>query len=159
MNGLMIRPVGPFDHAIIASIHARSFAEAWGVGAIAELMAAPGAFGLLAAAPSPQGQEPAGFVLARVAENDCEILSLAVGSPHRRRGIARLLLQHATAMAVAAGATRLFLEVAEDNWAARRLYATLGFAPVGRRRGYYRRGQSTIAALTMRLLIRPGDRP
>ena len=50
MNGLMIRPVGPFDHAIIASIHARSFAEAWGVGANAELMAAPGAFGLLAAA-------------------------------------------------------------------------------------------------------------
>jgi ribosomal-protein-alanine N-acetyltransferase len=158
MNGLTIRPVGPFDYAIIASIHARSFAEAWGVGAIAELMAMPGAFGLLAAASSPQGHEPAGFVLARIAQDDCEILSLAVGSPHRRRGIARSLLQQATAMAAAAGASRLFLEVAEDNWAARRLYATLGFAPVGRRRNYYRRGQSMVAALTMRLLIRPGNR-
>jgi hypothetical protein len=29
---------------------------------------------------------------------------------------------------------------------------------VGRRRNYYRRGQSMVAALTMRLLIRPGDR-
>ena len=27
MNGLMIRPVGPFDHAIIASIHAGRFVE------------------------------------------------------------------------------------------------------------------------------------
>ena len=67
-------------------------------------------------------------------------------------------LVHATGMAAAAGVSRLFLEVAEDNWAARRLYAALGFAPVGRRRNYYRRGQSMVAALTMRLLIRPGDR-
>ena len=32
---------------------------------------------------------------------------------------------------------RLFLEVAEDNAAARALYATAGFAEAGRRRGYY----------------------
>ena len=128
------------------------------MGAIAELMAMPGAFGLLAAAPSPHGHEPVGFVLARIAQEDCEILSLAVGSPHRRRGLARMLLQETMAMAAAAGASRLFLEVAEDNWAARRLYATLSFAPVGRRRNYYRRCHSTVAALTMRRLIRPGDR-
>jgi len=53
----------------------------------------------------------------------------------------------------AAGARRVFLEVAEDNWAARRLYAALGFAPVGRRRNYYRRGQDFVAALTMRRLV------
>jgi ribosomal-protein-alanine N-acetyltransferase len=158
MNGMMVRPVGPFDHAIIASIHARSFAEAWGVQAIAELMAMPGAFGLLVAAPSAHGHEPAGFVLARIAQEDCEILSIAVASPHRRCGLARMLMQHATSIAAAAGARRVFLEVAEDNWGARRLYAALGFAPVGRRRNYYRRGQNMVAALTMRRLVRAEDR-
>ncbi|MDP3371055.1 MAG: ribosomal-protein-alanine acetyltransferase, partial [Brevundimonas sp.] len=37
------------------------------------------------------------------------------------------------------GATRLFLEVAEDNMAALALYAGAGFVEAGRRPGYYAR--------------------
>ena len=62
-------------------------------------------------------------------------------------------MAEATRFASAAGTRRIFLEVAEDNWAARRLYAAIGFAPVGRRRNYYRRGQGFVAALTMRRLL------
>ena len=44
---------------------------------------------------------------------------------------------------------RLYLEVAEDNESARRLYATYEFVQVGRRDGYYRRRDGSVAALTM----------
>ena len=35
--------------------------------------------------------------------------------------------------------SRLFLEVAADNEAAKALYAKLGFKEIGRRKGYYQR--------------------
>ena len=45
----------------------------------------------------------------------------------------------------------LYLEVAEDNVAARRLYRKMGFMQVGRRRGYYKRAQDmSVDALTLR---------
>ncbi len=156
MNAV-IRTVGPLDLEIVAALHGASFEEAWGARAIAELMAMPGAFGLIAAAPSVAGPEPAGFVIARIAADSCEILSIGVRPAYRRRGFARFLMEHATILAAAGGADRIFLEVAEDNWAARRLYAALGFAPVGRRRNYYRRGQSSVTALTMRRMLNSGS--
>ena len=44
----------------------------------------------------------------------------------------------------ARGASEAFLEVAEDNRAARALYARGGWAPVGRRPGYYGGGDALI---------------
>jgi ribosomal-protein-alanine N-acetyltransferase len=148
-----VRPVGPFDLELVAALHAASFEEAWGVQSIAELLAMPGGFGLIVSEPSPEGPRPAGFLLARVAAEDCEILSIGVAPGRRRQGLARRLMEEATHLASASGARRMFLEVAEDNWSARRLYAALGFAPVGRRRNYYRRGQGFVSALTMRRLL------
>ena len=146
----LLRPIGPFDLDVIAGLHAACFEEAWGVKAIAELLATPGAFGLLSAVPGPEGPSPAGFLLARVTLDDCEILSIGVAPGHRRRGMARALMERAQRLATGSGARRMFLEVAEDNWGARRLYAGLGFAPVGVRPNYYRRGVGSVAALTMR---------
>ena len=152
-----VRPVGTFDLEVVAQLHAASFEEVWGIKAIGEILAMPGAFGLMAAAEAEgDGCEPAAFLLARIVAEDCEILSVGVAPAHRRRGFARLLLSQATEFAAASGARRMFLEVAEDNWSARGLYASLGFAPVGRRRDYYRRTSGHAAALTMRRLLPAG---
>jgi ribosomal-protein-alanine N-acetyltransferase len=49
------------------------------------------------------------------------------------------------------GAKAVFLEVDEDNAAARRLYARAGFRDVGRRPGYYSQGRDHAAtAVVMR---------
>jgi ribosomal-protein-alanine N-acetyltransferase len=57
------------------------------------------------------------------------------------------------------GARRIYLEVAEDNAAARALYAAEGFEPIGRRRGYYaRREGPAVDAITMRREVRRGWR-
>ncbi len=57
----------------------------------------------------------------------------------RRRGLGGRLLEAALEAASAAGARALYLEVAEDNRAARGLYQKQGFNPVGRRKNYYRK--------------------
>ena len=53
-------------------------------------------------------------------------------------GIGATLVTAFLAEAAARGAESAFLEVAESNLAAQRLYAAKGFEPKGKRRGYYR---------------------
>jgi ribosomal-protein-alanine N-acetyltransferase len=112
-------------------MHAAAFAEAWSVRALAELLAAPGTFAF---------HTPDGFVLARVAASEAEILTLAVPPDRRRRGTGAALVGAAADEAMVRGAHQIFLEVASGNVAARALYAGLGFAEVGQRKGYYASG-------------------
>lgn len=118
------------DPAELASIHTEAFDAPWDMAAFADLLGQPGVIALA---------EPEGFILIRVVADEAEILTLAVRPAARRRGIAARLTVQAAIAAQALGATRLFLEVAEDNTGARALYAVLGFDPAGRRRGYYAR--------------------
>jgi ribosomal-protein-alanine N-acetyltransferase len=128
----------------MAEIHALAFppGERWGPDALALQLGLPGAFGLLAGS--------CGFVLARVAADEAEILTLAVIPAHRRTGLATKLLSAARELAWKRGARVMFLEVRETNEAARALYAATGFSQVGRRRGYYRPG---VDALVLRAAL------
>jgi ribosomal-protein-alanine N-acetyltransferase len=140
--------------AAIADLHRRCFDEGWSRPTVRQVFAMPGAFGLLAVSGAGNGAEanPLGFALCRRAADECELLSLAVLPEWRGRGIGKALLAAAIARAREAGARRLFLEVAEDNVAAQRLYQAFRFRPVGRRPGYYRRlGAPAVAALTFAL--------
>ena len=56
---------------------------------------------------------------------------------HRRHGIASGLIDALLERLRKQHARTLFLEVAEDNDAARALYRHIGFREVGRREGYY----------------------
>lgn len=130
--------------AELARIHAAAFAvpRPWSAAEIAALLEAPGAI-LIA--------RPGGFALIRVAAGEAELLTLAVAPPARRRGLGRALLAEAEARAAAAGAAELLLEVAEDNAAARALYAAAGYLPAGRRRGYFALpGGGRVDALVLR---------
>ena len=71
------------------------------------------------------------------------MLSCGVDPRCRRSGLGRDLLTAALGEAARRGARQIFLEVGEDNLAGRGLYVALGFRPVGRRRAYYRQGDST----------------
>jgi [ribosomal protein S18]-alanine N-acetyltransferase len=76
----------------------------------------------------------AGFAVARrVAENEGELLNLAVDPEFRRRGLGRRLVVHLTS----AHPGNLWLEVRASNVAARKFYKCLGFSEVGCRQDYY----------------------
>ena len=95
-----------------------------------------------------------GFVLARLAADEAEILTIAVQPSARGRGVGRALLLANFRQAANAGARTLFLEVDEDNRAALALYKRLGFVRVGERVGYYRKkdGGRTTAVVMRRAL-------
>ena len=144
----MIVPVEPTAASLLAALHASAFADPWDAGAFSALLAAPGAFALAC----EEGEAPAGFVLARVAADEAEILTLAVLPARRRHGVGRALVKATAARVGLLGARALLLEVAEDNATARQLYAALGFRQVGRRDGYYARpGATAAAALVLKL--------
>ena len=116
------------DIAALAALHATSFPDPWGTEAIRELFAGPGVFAFLF---------PEGFILARAAGDEAEILTLAVMPQMRRQGLGRSLIRAAAHHARNLGANSLFLEVAANNIAAQALYRSQGFAAVGRRKAYY----------------------
>jgi ribosomal-protein-alanine N-acetyltransferase len=131
----------------MAAIHAAAFAggEVWSAPIMAAQLSLPGVFGLI--------DEAGGMILARVAADEAEILTLAVAPAARRRGLAAALVREAARTARQRGAARLLLEVSATNHAARALYAGLGFTEQGRRRAYYADGSD---ALILQLLLAGG---
>lgn len=140
------------DPAGLAALHAEAFAAPWSARAFADLLGQAGVFALA---------EADGFILIRVVADEAEILTLAVRPAARRQGVGARLLGRAAVEAARRGAVQLFLEVAEDNVAARALYAAAGFGEVGRRRGYYAAAgdengdQRRIDALLLRIDLSP----
>lgn len=120
------------DAARLAAIHVEAFDRPgetpWTEAAFADLLAQTGVFAV---------EAPDGFVLMRTVADEAEILTLAVRPAARRGGQGARLVGEGVLAAAARGAGRVFLEVAEDNAAARALYARAGFAEAGRRPGYY----------------------
>ena len=157
-SDIEIRPAGKEAAERLAALHALCFDEAWDASSITRLLAMPGAFALMAV-PSPADGDPdatpPGFVLARVGGGEAEILTIGVDPAARGQGIGRRLLAAAAATALAAGADSLFLEVAEDNEEALRLYERFGFYLVGIRPAYYARGPLRVAARTLRCDLPP----
>ncbi len=145
---LALKPIGPFDLDLLVALSKACFDDSHlNRQAVAEILAMPGAFGILVLVEDA----PGGFLLARVAADECEILSIGVRPSCRRRGLARRLLREALAQAAAAGGRSVFLEVGEDNDGARKLYLSEGFNQVGRRPEYYRRPcGETVAGLVFR---------
>ena len=123
----------------LAAIHAAAFPpdEAWSATVISLHVGLPGGFGFVDAR--------GGMILARAIMDEAEILTLAVLPDARRQGLGRDLLCAAMRRAAETDARTMFLEVAEANGAARRLYTSLGFTEVGRRKRYYANGDDALA--------------
>jgi len=153
-NALAIEIVKSYDLPAIASLHAICFEDSWHAELLGRILSAPGTFGLFS---RPSGKAD-GFILCRSSGQEGEILSLAVVPSLRRSGLGGALLEAAMTHAAKQAIEALFLEVAEDNVAARRLYQKFGFAIVGRRPKYYRRryGPSVDALTLRRKLTSPG---
>ena len=157
MSGFTLRPLGVPDFDLASGFHRAAFVpqgeRAWTRQDIAELVASPGVSGVFLLS---DGRE-IGFALWRVAADEAELLTIAIDAGHRRRGGGRTLLEAVIEGARAGGAATLFLEVGADNPAACSLYEQKDFRTVGKRTGYYGRGDRPAAdALVMHLDLERG---
>jgi ribosomal protein S18 acetylase RimI-like enzyme len=124
VESLILRPARPEDLASIERIQAASpEAAQWRLGSYLE-------FDCIVAI---RGQVVGFLAVRQTAQDEREILNLAVDPAHRRKGVARRLLEDRLKRAQSSW----FLEVRQSNLPAIRLYESLGFRVSGRREGYY----------------------
>lgn len=131
---------------VLAGMHEHCFDQSWPTPSFIELLSMPGSFAFIACVDD----EPMGFIFARQIEDEGEIITLGVLPNHRRQGLARTLVRLAESHLKKADGQTMFLEVAENNQAARKLYEQLGYQEVGRRERYYKTEDGTVDALILK---------
>ena len=128
----------------MSRLHGAAFERGWSAEEFEALISAKGAIFV---------SQSNGFALGRVIADEAEVLTIVVDAAQRGGGIGRALLGDLLAQSKSHGACEMFLEVAEDNVAARALYAHFGFVQTGKRANYYSRAGQNTDALVLRRRI------
>ncbi|MCB1057640.1 MAG: ribosomal protein S18-alanine N-acetyltransferase [Acidobacteria bacterium] len=137
---------GTHDLDALAALEAVVFDPPWSPGQLAAALEAPppgadaGPLTLVIRA----GDALAGYALFQRVLDEAELLRLAIGPEHRRRGLGARLLEVGLARLAELGVVRCHLEVAASNQPAIGLYELFGFVPSGLRRGYYPDGDDAL---------------
>ncbi len=100
------------------------------------------------------GGEIVGYGIMSAGAGEAHILNVCVRETFRAHGIGRALLEHLLTRAGATGSAEAYLEVRPSNAAAVRLYQTIGFEPIGVRRGYYQAVGGREDAVVLKLPLR-----
>jgi [ribosomal protein S18]-alanine N-acetyltransferase len=116
----------------MAILHAAAFTQSrpWSADEFASLISSPLCFAI---------GDSRCFALVRVIADEAELLTIATHPDQARQGLALQCMTQWQDQVQRRGAVRAVLEVADDNGAARALYAKCGFEHCGIRRGYYSR--------------------
>ena len=156
----MSSPLKPIDGAPATIVAATAddaqglaalYAEALPPGWPARELAASCADANRAVLKATDGAHLHGFVILQFAADEAEILAIAVAKDRRRLGYAASLLGGGIRACQSQFTSCIYLEVAESNTPARKLYEKFGFLVVGRRENYYRAPSSVPeTALVMR---------
>jgi ribosomal-protein-alanine N-acetyltransferase len=88
--------------------------------------------------------EVVGYVGSQTVLQEADMMNVAVADSHRRRGIARALVEELIRQL---DAYQLTLEVRESNVAAISLYESMGFQQVGLRKNYYQKPKENALIL------------
>lgn len=132
---LRFMPLDSISAPDVSRLHGRGgFARGWSISECEALLADKTV--IADGAVSDKGRAGAA-VLSRCAADEAEVLIIVVDPDLRRSGIgSRLMVAHCETL-LRKGIRRLFLEVEENNLAARALYDRLGFVTAGSRASYY----------------------
>jgi len=136
-GNISVRHAAISDAGLLAALHQDCFARGWDEAAMMQFAASPEALCLIGEIAGEPENTATGFLIARKADDEAEILSFGVRPSCRNQGLGRSLLGTAITLLRANGTKRLFLEVKDGNERALRLYRAFGGEIVGHRRGYY----------------------
>lgn len=131
----------------LAATHKAAFGpqSGWGAGNFAEYLTDPKVLII--------GSEKC-FVLVRLAGVEAEILTLATHPDIQRQGRATNVLRDALRHLKAVQVEEVFLDVSDQNTAARALYARCGFTGFALRHNYYKNGTTAIC---MKAVLSPAS--
>jgi ribosomal-protein-alanine N-acetyltransferase len=149
-----LEPLSRKDSPAVATLHQEDFHRPWTDGEFSTLLEQDTVFGFVARETGRGKDAPAGFVLARLASDEAEILTIAVARSHRRQGLGWRLMDAVLQELHRQRAEVLFLEVDELNAAAIALYRRFGFSEVGKRADYCQSVSGASGALVMRRDLR-----
>jgi len=151
------------DVPALVSLERLCFAHPWTARNFRDAMADPerGLVLVLRGAAPPQapGRGVLAYCSFQTVVDEMHIHNLAVDPAHQGRGLGRRLLELSLALGARRGAERALLEVRQSNWAAQRLYRSLGFQGVAVRRGYYSHPAEDALILEKRDLAAAGRGP
>lgn len=82
-------------------------------------------------------QKVMGHGILSVAAGESHLLNVCIAPDFQGEGFGRILVNHMIQCAKNKGAEKVILEVRPSNRVAILLYQSIGFAQIGRRRGYY----------------------
>ena len=116
----------------VAELEKQNFSEPWSENSVRGELTNQLALWLVAL----DGDAVVGYVGSQTVLGEADMMNIAVADSHRRRGIARALVEELIARL---DATMLTLEVRASNTPAIKLYESLGFQQVGLRKNYYRK--------------------
>jgi ribosomal-protein-alanine N-acetyltransferase len=146
-SSAVVEPATARDAAQLARLHGASFARGWGEGEFESMISQRNTL----VHRLRLGRKTIGFAASRIGADEAEILSIAVDSAYRGRGLSQMLLLTHLGHLAGRGVRTIFLEVEENNQPARRLYDRMGFMVVGRRERYYKQANGEqLNALLMR---------
>jgi [ribosomal protein S18]-alanine N-acetyltransferase len=143
---ITMRPMAEADVRTVIAIERASYQFPWSEGIFRDCLRV-GYFCRIALA----AEQIAGYGIMSTGAGEAHILNVCVREAMRSRGIGRALLEHLVSRAAATGASEAYLEVRPSNSAAVRLYQTLGFEPIGVRRGYYQAVGGREDAIVLKL--------
>lgn len=146
-----LRPMRGADIASVVRIERQSYPRPWPASLFRRLVRAHCACWVLT-----RERAVIGYGVMRVGRGWVHILNIAVAPRFRGLGLGRALMRHLLAEARRRKADRAWLEVRPTSRRAVRLYRSLGFQPVGRRRHYYREGHLPLDAIVMTLRFPKG---
>lgn len=134
----MIKPLEKTDYPEACVIEQSSNPFAWTVSALTESLSSELSLGFY------HESKLLAFVLYRSVLDEAEILHLVCHHQFTNQGIATHLLQTLLDELACQGVTRLFLEVREQNVAAKQLYQNQGFMFTGKRQNYYKNQDNAL---------------
>lgn len=127
------------DAQDLAEIRKTSFEDFWSEEEFVSMLSDKSFFGF---------REDYGFILCRRALDSIDIVTFCVSPLYRNNGIGKKLLQEVLNFAKTIR-YKIFLEVAEKNHVAIKLYRALGFEKISIRKNYYRFSSGPQDAVVM----------
>jgi len=132
LSGLTTRPMQMEDLPAVIAVEHACYSHPWTIGNFRDCLQS----GYRCLLVEIDGVT-CGHAVLSVGAGEAHVLNVCIHPSYQGRGAGRLLMQRLILLAGSQGADAIFLEVRSSNSVAQRLYDSLGFNEIGRRREYY----------------------